>query len=236
MLWRLASCAANDDDNTGALLRASCYRGDGLLCDAGYDREVRQRRRTRSGCHLGTFLIRTAVTGAVMLPSRGRAIFKTRHPWLQILRGMLTAVSSVLGLISLQTLAVADFTAIIMLIPMVITVVSSTHLKVRIPVLGWHLLLGGLAGALLVLRPGASGFQWGMLLSLGAVVFNSGFQLLTSYLSKDDDPQTMHFYTGVVATALFTLTLPFFWKPSTSLWVCALLYLWACATRWVSTL
>jgi drug/metabolite transporter (DMT)-like permease len=164
------------------------------------------------------FLTQAVVVGAVLLPNRGWAIFRSRSPWLQLARGVLTSVSSLLGLLSLEKLAVADFTAIIMLIPMVITVVSSTHLKEEVPVLGWLFLLAGLGGAMLVIRPGASGFQWEMLLSLGAVLFNAAFQLLTHHLSADDDPRAMHFYTGVVATFFFTVALPFFWE-SPSNWL-----------------
>ncbi len=69
-------------------------------------------------------------------------------------------------------LLVADFTAILMPIPMLITAISSTHLKERVPIAGWLLLAGGLVGALVVIRPGTHGFQWGMLLSLGCVAFS----------------------------------------------------------------
>lgn len=169
------------------------------------------------------FMVQTVVSGAVVLPARGRSIFTTPHPWLQLLRGLLAVSSGVLGFISLQTLAVADYTAIVMLIPMLITLLSVAHLMEKVPARVWLLLAGGLAGALLVIRPGASKFQWGMVLSLGVVVINAVFQLLTSYLSKDDDPRAMHFYTGVVAAGVVTLALPFFWVTPASVWIWVLL-------------
>lgn len=158
------------------------------------------------------FLVQAVVAGAVVLPTRGAAVWRLAHPWLQLLRGTLGLASSTMGFFALQTMAVAEFTAILMLIPMTITLISAARLGERVPPRGWLLLLGGLVGALLVIRPGATRFQWGMLLSLGCVACSSVFQLLTSYLSKDDDPQAMHFYTGVVATVLAALALPFFWR------------------------
>jgi drug/metabolite transporter (DMT)-like permease len=176
------------------------------------------------------FMVQTAVAGAAVLPARGAAVFRTNHPRLQFLRGACTSVSSALGLLSLKTLAVADFTAVIMLIPMVITAVSSTHLKERVPVVRWLLLLGGLAGALIVIRPGASGVQWGTLAALGCVAFNSAFQLLTSHLAKDDDPQGMNFYTGAVAAAIFTVALPFFGEFPSFLTGALLMFIGLCNT------
>lgn len=163
------------------------------------------------------FVIQTAAAGAVLLRTGGRRALKTRHPWLQALRGVMSVASSALGFIALQTLPVADFTAIVMLIPMLITLLSATRFMERVPPRVWLLLLGGLAGALIVIRPGASHFQWGMLFSLGVVAISAVFQLLTSFLVQHDDPAAVHFYTGIVAAILATLVLPFFWAPPDSL-------------------
>ncbi|UUZ62060.1 DMT family transporter [Polaromonas sp. P1-6] len=167
------------------------------------------------------YMFQALFTGGVLLPQRGRALFKTRHPWWQLLRGLLLALSSSLAFISLRTLPVGEFTAILMLAPMLITVVSATSMGERVSVLRWLLLSGGFAGALIVIRPGADDFQWAMVFPLALVVANAAFQLLTSYLAKDDDPGTMHFYTGLVAAVLASLALPFAWAlPVTAqLWV-----------------
>ncbi|WP_332776598.1 DMT family transporter [Polaromonas sp.] len=167
------------------------------------------------------YMFQACFTGGVLLPHRGRGLFKTRHPWLQLVRGLLLVLSSSLAFISLRTLPVGEFTAILMLAPMLITVVSASSLGERVSVLRWLLLSGGLAGALIVIRPGADDFQWAMVFPLALVVANAAFQLLTSYLAQKDDPGTMHFYTGVVATVLATLALPFAWETpgSAGLWV-----------------
>lgn len=167
------------------------------------------------------YMFQALFTGGVLLPQRGRALFTTRHPWLQLLRGLLLALSSSLAFISLRTLPVGEFTAILMLAPMLIMVVSATSMGERVSVLRWLLLSGGLAGALIVIRPGADDFQWAMVFPLALVVANAAFQLLTSYLARDDDPGTMHFYTGLVAAVLASLALPFAWAlpVAPQLWV-----------------
>jgi drug/metabolite transporter (DMT)-like permease len=171
------------------------------------------------------YMFQAFFTGGVLLPQRGRALFKTRHPWLQLLRGLLLALTSSLAFISLRTLPVGEFTAILMLAPMLITVVSATSLGERVSMLRWLLLSGGFVGALIVIRPGADDFQWAMVFPLALVLANVAFQLLTSYLARDDDPGTMHFYTGLVAAMLATLVLPFAWATPGSAGLWALLVL-----------
>ena len=167
------------------------------------------------------YVFQVALTGAVLLPRRGRSLFKTRHPRLQLLRGVSLAVSSSLAFVSLRYMPVAEFTAILTLTPMVITLVSVHTMGERVSWLRWLLLGGGLVGALMVIQPDAHDFQWVMLLPLGLVLVSTGFQLLTSYLVRHDDPGTMHFLTGAVAFVIASIALPFFWQTPTlaSVWL-----------------
>ena len=167
------------------------------------------------------YLFQALVTGGALLPRRGRALFKTRHPWLQLARGALLAASSSLAFLSLRFMPVGEFTAIMMLTPMVITMISASALGERVPLLRWLLLAGCLGGALIVIRPGADDFDWVMLMPLALVGVSAAFQLLTSRLARVDDPGTMHFYTGLSATVLATLALPFTWQTPTDplMWV-----------------
>jgi len=158
------------------------------------------------------YLFQALVTGGALLPRRGRALLRTRHPWLQVARGALLALQGSLAFLSLRHLPVGEFTAIIMLTPMLITVISATSLGERVPLLRWGLVAGCFAGAMMVIRPGADDFSWTLLLPLALVVVAAVFQLLTSRLVRVDDPGTMHFYTGLVATVLATLALPFGWQ------------------------
>jgi drug/metabolite transporter (DMT)-like permease len=167
------------------------------------------------------YMFQVTITGAVLLPRRGRTLFKTRHPWLQALRGVSLAVSTSLAFLSLRYMPVAEFTAILTLTPMVITLVSVRAMGERVSWLRWLLLAGGLVGALLVIQPDGDDFQWPLLMPLALVLVASGFQLLTSYLMRQDDPGTTHFLTGAVATVIASIALPFFWQTpaGNSLWL-----------------
>jgi drug/metabolite transporter (DMT)-like permease len=167
------------------------------------------------------FLFHVVVTGGVLLPRRGWSLFVTKHPYLQAARGLLLILSSSLAYLSLRFLPVGEFTAIVMLTPLVITIFSATALGERVTVLRWLLVVGGFAGALLVIRPGAEDFTWPMLLPLTVVIASAGYQLITSKLARVEDPLTVHFYTGCVALLIAAAMLPFAWQtPGTiTLWV-----------------
>ena len=152
-----------------------------------------------------------AVT-AVMLPVRGRGLWRTAHPRFQLLRGLLLLTVSVLSFVSLQFMPVGEFTAFVMTTPLVVTLLAATLLKEKVSALRWALVGGGFVGALLVVQPGGADIGWASLLPLLMVLIYAGFQILTSRMAGTEDPMTMHFYTGWVGALLSTAMLPFVWQ------------------------
>ena len=166
------------------------------------------------------YFFQAVATTAVVLPLRGLSVLRTAHPKFQCLRGLLLLLSSLFAFLSLKYMPVAEFTAIGAIVPLLITLLAATALGEKVSVLRWSLVLGGFAGTLIIIRPGGEDFTWALLLPLGMVATNTGFQVLTSRLAKTEDPITMHLYTGWVGTLLASLALPFVWTalPSWSLW------------------
>lgn len=163
------------------------------------------------------FLVQTALTLALLWPRQGRALLHTRAPGWQLLRGALMVTSGTVAYTSLQFVPVGAFTAILMLVPLAITLLAAPLLRERVPVLAWWLVLGGLAGALIVIRPKGSDFHLAMLLPLALVLINALFQIVTSKMVKTEDPGTMHFYTGLAGLVFGTLALPWSWAPLANL-------------------
>lgn len=170
------------------------------------------------------YTFQAVATAAVLLPRRGLSLLHTRHPWLQLLRGVLLLVSSVLGFLALKFTPVGEFTAIIMLTPLVVTMLAATSLDERVSPLRWLLVFGGFCGALIVIRPGREMFDWSGLLPLVLVGVLSAFQFLTGRLARLEDPGTTHFITGLVGALACSVVLPFVWASlSPSLWFALLL-------------
>jgi len=169
------------------------------------------------------YAFQAVLTTATVLPQRGMSVLRTRNPRFQWLRGALLLTSSLLAFASLKYMPVGEFTAIMMIAPLAITVLAATLLKEHVSLLRWMLVIGGFAGTLVIIRPGSEAFQWASLLPLGVVVSNAWFQVLTSKMARTEDPVTMHLYTGWVGTLLASLGLPFVWTALPHWWLWAAL-------------
>lgn len=166
------------------------------------------------------YAFQAIATTVSMLPSRGWSLLRTAHPKFQCLRGVLLLTTSVFAFFSLKHMPVGEFTAIVMITPLVITLLASLTLGERVSVLRWALVIGGFVGTLIIIRPGGESFSWATLLPLGLVISHAWFQILTSRLVRTEDPVTLHFYTGWIGTLLASLALPFVWTSldSWTLW------------------
>lgn len=131
---------------------------------------------------------------------RGGAGFATEHPRFQVVRGLLLLATSAFGMLALRFMPVAEFTAIVMLTPVVVTALSGWLLRERVSPLRWALVIGGMVGALIVIRPGSGLFGWAALLPFASVLCYAFFQVMTRRMTGLDSPYTTHFYTGLVGS------------------------------------
>ncbi len=159
------------------------------------------------------YLFQAVVMAGVVLPTRGWQSLRTQHPWLHLLRGALLLAVSTLGFFSLIYMPVGEFTAIIMLTPLVVTLLAAVFLKEKVNLLRWALVLGGFSGALLVIQPTGQAVGWAVALPLVMTLAYAVFQILTSRMARTEDAMTMHFYTGWTGALLSTLLLPWIWQP-----------------------
>ena len=97
-------------------------------------------------------------------------LLRTQHPKFQVLRGAAAAGQQPARLRQPASyMPVAEFTAIVMIAPLVITLLAATVLKEQVSPLRWALVAGGFAGTLVIMRPGGEAFSWASLLPLGLV-------------------------------------------------------------------
>jgi drug/metabolite transporter (DMT)-like permease len=134
-----------------------------------------------------------ATQGATWLP---------KQPRFQLMRGLLLLATSAAGFYGVQLMPVAEFTAIVMLTPLIVTMLAAWLLKEKVSRLRWAMVAGGFVGVLIVIRPGSGLFGWGVALPLLAAVCYAMFQVLTRRLSLLESPYTTHFWTGVVGFVL----------------------------------
>jgi len=142
-------------------------------------------------------------------------LVRTTRPVLQIVRpGFL--VLSIAGLfVGLTYLPIADATAIGFTGPLFITALSVPFLGERV---GWHRWLAvvvGLAGVLVIVRPGGAVWHWSAGMALGGAVCFAVFQILTRRIAGLERHQTTLLYTSIAGTFWASVLVPFFWTPPT---------------------
>lgn len=151
-------------------------------------------------------------TSAVLLPRQGRTLLRTHHLGLHVLRGAMLVGCSAFAFLSVKHMPVGEFTAIVMLTPLLITLLAAHSLGERISAWRWLLVFGGFAGALIIVRPGSDMLGVAALYPLGLVATNAAFQILTARLARTDSAGTMHFYTGWVGAFACGALLPWSWQ------------------------
>ena len=160
------------------------------------------------------YAFQAVVTFALRFPVQGLSLLATPNPRFQALRGVLLLITSACSFFGLQHLPVGEFTAMVMLSPLVATGLAAWTLKARVARSRWWLLGAGLCGVLLVVRPGGQVFSWALLFPVLLVSAYAWFQVLTSRLSGEENPYTTHFYTGLVGALIMTPAAVFSWRTS----------------------
>jgi drug/metabolite transporter (DMT)-like permease len=157
------------------------------------------------------YAFQAAATLALRFPVQGRSLFNTANPRFQALRGVLLLITSACSFFGLQHLPVGEFTAMVMLSPLAATALAAWTFKEQVSRRRLGLMLVGLVGVLLVVRPGGQVFSWALLFPMLLVSAYAWFQVLTSRLSGEENPYTTHFYTGLVGALVLAPVVPFFW-------------------------
>lgn len=137
---------------------------------------------------------------AIFLPSRGKQMFVTRSPKLEILRGLCLMGSTIANFTAIMFLPLTVTASISFTMPLILCVLS-------IPILGetvgwrrWLAIITGFVGVLVIIQPGTSGFHPAVLLSLVGACFTALYFLLTRKLAGVDSTTTQQFYAAFVAT------------------------------------
>ncbi len=150
--------------------------------------------------YLGALVIALAVA----LPKYGLAIFRTRHPYLQGLRGLLLVASTLANFIALSFLPLATNAAILYTAPLFICALSVPLLGEKVGWRRWSAILVGFLGAMIVVRPGFAGFHWAASLSLTATLCIAFYSLATRQVAAKDNSHTSLVYVSLVGALAAT--------------------------------
>jgi drug/metabolite transporter (DMT)-like permease len=138
----------------------------------------------------------------------GLRLVRTSSPGLQLLRALFLIGASVVFVVALGYMQIAEAASIAFLAPIIVALVGGPLLGERLSARTWFSLAGGFIGVLMIIRPGSAGFSFSALLPLICAFCFAGYQILTRKLAGHDDPITTLFYPGLIACLVIPPAFP----------------------------
>ncbi len=164
------------------------------------------------------YIVNTLFIIAVFAPHQAKTMLKTQRTGLVLVRAAcLTSMSLLVGL-ALKVMPVAEMIAISFLSPLLVALLARPLLGETIGFLGWLATLTGFMGVMFIAQPSNGLDPSGVVLMLLAVIVNTFYQLLSRLLAPTETTVALLFYTTLMGTVVFGLTLPWAWygiKPTT---------------------
>ncbi|RYY96774.1 MAG: DMT family transporter [Comamonadaceae bacterium] len=170
------------------------------------------------------YLGHMVLMATLVMPRVGRAeLLRTKSLPRQLVRGALMITTTVLFFTLLRHAPIAEATAFNFIAPLIILMVAPWLLGERNRWWRWAGVAAGVAGMLLVVRPGgvlsASTAALGVVTAISFACFH-----LSTRRVAHDAPLTTNFYGGLFGAVALTAALPFFWQtPDLSGWQWVLL-------------
>jgi drug/metabolite transporter (DMT)-like permease len=190
-----------------AALRGALWMGGAVLSFSAMAIAVRQLL-----VHMGPFevlFMRSIVMLAIVLalvPRTGAALLRTRRFRLHVLRNLVHFGGQYAWVFAIGALPLATVFAIEFTMPVWTAVLASLFLKERISFPRLVMLVLGLAGVLLILRPGFSFVHPAALVMLAGSLAYAATMICTKRLSVTDAPLAILFWMSVIQMPLALAT------------------------------
>lgn len=162
------------------------------------------------------YFVGIVTTQAVWFAVRGvrlSTLLETRRRLAQVCRPALLVGSISTLFVGLTYLPIAEVTVIGFTAPLFIVALSAPLLKERVGPHRWVAVAVGLAGVLVVVRPGGELWHWASAMPLASACFFALFQIVTRSLAATEKTLTTLFHTGLGGLAWVSLLVPFVWTP-----------------------
>jgi drug/metabolite transporter (DMT)-like permease len=118
------------------------------------------------------------------------------------LRALIEAVIGVLAIFALSRMPIANFTAIILIQPFVMTAIGAVWLKEKVGWRRWTAVAAGFAGMLLVMKPATTDFELVSLVALLAALLSLTRDLLVRRIHAHVPTTVISFSTALFAVPL----------------------------------
>ncbi|ALN72164.1 DMT family transporter [Aureimonas sp. AU20] len=169
------------------------------------------------------FFVSLIALGPALLSKRPgetwRSIVRPHRPWLVLARMTTGTVGGMSAIYAFTHLPMAQAYSLIFLLPVFVAILSMVLLRESVGPGRWLALLGGLAGVMLVVRPGFNALTLGHLAAIVCAFSGALSAILLRSLGQTEKRLTL--VGGVLMAATLTnglLMIPHFVMPSTAHW------------------
>jgi drug/metabolite transporter (DMT)-like permease len=154
---------------------------------------------------------------ALIITTRIRgASFYVRYPWMQLARGLCLVFSSLLFVLGIKDVGLAEATTIGFVGPIMVTFLSIPLLGEKVDAKRWAALAVGMAGVLIALRPGTGAFQPEALYRVASALFWSYGVILTRRMTAIERAETTMFWSAVSGLIILSAIVPLHFEPPTA--------------------
>ena len=158
------------------------------------------------------YAIALVFAAVIVWRAGGVALLSTRHPYLQVTRGLLLLASTMCNFTAMSYLQLAQTAAIFFTVPLLVCALSVPLLGEHVGLRRWIAVAIGFLGVLVIMRPGTMNFHWAMLVSLSSALFGALYNITTRKVGGADATQTSLFYVGLVGALGAALPLTRVWQ------------------------
>ncbi|MDR2417111.1 MAG: DMT family transporter [Holosporales bacterium] len=148
--------------------------------------------------------------------TRGKEVFRTQQPGLQVLRAVLGFISLTACAYSVVLLTLAESTIVFWTIPTFTLILSSVFLKEKVPLARWVATIVALVGLAILVCPDGVHLKPAMFVPIGAAFLFAVQDVLAKRMVVDENRITMLMYFAVGTTILSFFPTLFVWEAPTA--------------------
>lgn len=168
-------------------------------------------------------LLRSVFTILITFPllfQKGKVSWRSNRLDLQAIRGMIGVCSMTAWYYALTVLPLGDAGVLSFTTAIFVTLGAGLLFKETVGVRRWTAIVVGLAGAIIVLKPGSGLLTWGALAALGSSILWAVSLLMAKRLTEYDSSLTITFYQPLMIAPFALLgSLPVWVWPSFESWL-----------------
>ena len=161
------------------------------------------------------FLVFLLIMVPAIMPGSPLYAMRTGQRPLQLWRGVAVLGSSLLFISGLRFLPIAEASATSFVAPLLVTALSIPFLGEKVGLRRWIATAIGLAGVLIILRPGSSAFHVAAFFPLVSASAWACALIMTRMMSGKEHATTTMAYSSIVGFSIVTALVPFVWVAPT---------------------